>query len=172
MKLVTCGIDKERNLIIQFPVFIQPHTQQHLILYQIETVPIPIINQNRQAHSYTHLQIDKPYISLNSETYITIRQQELRTCKRIGYEFYFKELFVVKHKSIYSYKSTIYFNLNPETIKENGKFNFYYNKTDITPTVLDGGNEIIWQIGLMISTLYATLTMIYPLRYPVIHMCW
>ena len=28
MKLVTFGIDKERNLIIQFPVFIQPYTQQ------------------------------------------------------------------------------------------------------------------------------------------------
>ena len=37
----------------------------------------------------------------------------------------------------------IYFNLDPETIKVNCKFKFYYNKTDITPTVLDGGNEII-----------------------------
>ena len=91
MKLVTFGINKERNLIIQFPVFIQPYTQQPLILYQTETVPVPIIDQNKQAHSYTHLHIDKPYIALNSETYITIRQQELRTWKRIGYEFYCKE---------------------------------------------------------------------------------
>ena len=30
MKLVTFGIDTERNLIIQFPVFIQPYTQQPL----------------------------------------------------------------------------------------------------------------------------------------------
>ena len=37
----------------------------------------------------------------------------------------------------------IYFNLDAETIKENCKFMFYCNKTDITPTVLDGGNEII-----------------------------
>ena len=37
----------------------------------------------------------------------------------------------------------IYFNLDAETIKENCKFKFYYNRTDITPTVLDGGNEII-----------------------------
>ena len=37
----------------------------------------------------------------------------------------------------------IYFNLNSETIKENCKFKLYYNKTDIIPTVLDGGNEII-----------------------------
>ena len=35
MKLVTFGINKERNLIVQFPVFIQPYTQQQLILYQI-----------------------------------------------------------------------------------------------------------------------------------------
>ena len=95
MKLVTFGINKEKNLIIQFPLFIQPYSQQPLILYQIETVPIPIIDQNRQAHSYTNLQVVKPYIALNSETYITIRQQELRTCKKIGYRFYCKELFVV-----------------------------------------------------------------------------
>ena len=50
---------------------------------------------------------------------------------------------MVKHKSKYSCKSAIYFNLNSETIKENCKFKFYYNKTDINPTILDGGNEII-----------------------------
>ena len=134
---------KERNLIIQFPVFIQQYTQQLLIFYQIETVPFPIIHQKTQACSYTHLQIDKAYITINSETYITIRQQELRTWKKIGFKFYCKELFVVKHKSKYSCESTIYFNLNSETIKENCKFKFYYNKTDITPTVLNGGNEIV-----------------------------
>ena len=137
MQLVTFGIDKDKNLIIQFPVFVQPYTQQPLILYQLETVPIPIIDQNSQVQSYTHLQVNKPYITLNSETYISIRQQELRTCKRIGYAFYCEELFVVKHKSRYSCESVIYFNLDAETIKENCKFKFYYNKTDITPTVLD-----------------------------------
>ena len=88
MQLVTFGIDNDRNLIIQFPVFIQPYTQQPLILYQLETVPFPIIDQNTQAQSCTHLQVEKPYIALNTETYISIQQQELRTCKRIGYEFY------------------------------------------------------------------------------------
>ena len=58
MKLVTFGIDKHKNLIVQFPVFIQPYTQQPLILYQLETVPVPIIDQNKQADSHTHLQID------------------------------------------------------------------------------------------------------------------
>ena len=93
--------------------------------------------------SYIHLQVKKPYIALNSETYISLRQQEVRTCKRIGYEFYCEELFVVKHKTSYSCESATYFNLDTNIIKENCNFRFYYNKTEITPTVLDGGNEII-----------------------------
>ena len=115
MQLVMFGINKDTDLIIQFPVFIQPYRQQPLILYQIETVPVLIIDHNTQAQSYMHSQVNKPCIDLNSETYICIRQQELRACKRIGYEFYCEELFIVKHKSKYSCKSVIYFNLSAET---------------------------------------------------------
>ena len=107
-------------------------------MFQIETVPVPIIDQNKQAHSHMKLQIDRPYIALNSETYISLRQQELTMCKRIGYEFYCKELFVVKHKSKYSCESAIYFNLGSEIIKENCNFAYYFNKTDIRHVVLDG----------------------------------
>ena len=34
MPLVTFSIDKDMNLIIQFPVFVQPYTQRPFILYQ------------------------------------------------------------------------------------------------------------------------------------------
>ena len=143
MQLVTFGIYKDKNLSIQFPVFIQPYTQQPLILYQLETVPVPIIDQNTLADSYTQLQIKKPYTALNSETYISLLQQELRTCKKIGYEFYCKELSIVKHMSRYSYESAIYFNMNIDTTKKIVFSNFTINKTDISPTILDGGNDII-----------------------------
>ena len=143
MKLVTFRIDQKKNLIIQFPVFVQPYTQQPLILYQLETVPFPIADETTKAQSYTELKIKRPYIALNSETYINIWQQELATCKGIGYEFYCEELFVVRHKFIHSCKSKIYFDLDTEIIKWNCDFVFYFNKSDIPPTVLDGGNEII-----------------------------
>ena len=119
MKLATFGIDDQRNLIIQFPVFVHLHNQQHLTLYQLETVPVPIVDENEKAQSYTYLQVRKTYIALNSETYISLRIQELETCKRIGYEFYCEELFVVKHKTQYSCESAIYFDLGADIIKEN-----------------------------------------------------
>ena len=93
MKLVTFGIDKKRNLTIQFPIFIQPYTQQPLILYQLETLPVPVVNKNTKADTYTQLQNKKLYIALNTETYIIIRQQKLATCKKIGYEFYCRAVF-------------------------------------------------------------------------------
>ena len=111
-------------------------------MYQIETVPVPIIDRNKLADFYTHLQIDRPYIALNSKTYISIRQRELKTCKKNGYKFYCEELFIVKHKTKYSCESEIYFNFGSDIIKENCKFANYSNKTDVTPTVLDRGNEI------------------------------
>ena len=143
MKLVTSGIDNQRNLIAQFPVFVQPYTQKRLIMYQIETVPVPILDENEQVQSYTQLKIDKNYIVLNTETYITLHTQELSTCKKIGYEYYCEELFIVKSKIRYSCTSAIYFNLGSEIIKEICEFEFHYNKTDVKPTVLDGGYQII-----------------------------
>ena len=141
MKLVTFGIDNQRNLIVQFPVFVQPYTPKRLIMYQIETVPVPIFDENEQVHSYTELKIEKPYITLNKEMYITLRTQELKMCKKIGYEYYCEELFVVKSKTTYSCASVIY--LESDVIRANCEFQYYYNKTDIKPTILDGGFQII-----------------------------
>ena len=75
--------------------------------------------------------------------YISLRHQELRSFKKIGYEFYSEKPFIVKHKSSYSCESAIYFNLTMDIIKNSCNFDFYFNNTNITPTVLDGGDEIV-----------------------------
>ena len=72
MNLVIFGIDNQRNLIVQFPVFMQPYTQKRLIMYQIKTVLVSILDDNKQVHSYTELKIEKPCITLNEEMYITL----------------------------------------------------------------------------------------------------
>ena len=137
MHLVTFGIDEDMNLVIQFLVFIQPYRQRPLILCQLEPVPVPVLDENIEAQSYTHLKVRKPYIALNSETYISLTHQELRSCKKIGNEFYCEELFIVKHKSSYSCESAIYFNLTTDIIRNNCDFDFHFNNTEITFTVLD-----------------------------------
>ena len=92
------------------------------------------MGKNTKVDSYTQLEIKKPYLTLNKETYINIRQQELATCKGIDYEFFCEELSVVRHISSYSCECATYFDLDKEIIKHNCHFKFYYNKTEVTPT--------------------------------------
>ena len=53
MQLVTFGIDREMNLVIQIPVFIQPYIQKPLILYQLETMPLPMLDTPTQKPNLT-----------------------------------------------------------------------------------------------------------------------
>ena len=104
--------------------------------------------------------------------YISLWHQELRTCKRIGMNFYCEELFVVKHKTKYNCERVIYFDLGTGIIKENCNFRFYYNKMDVTPTVLDGGNEIILFKWLNDKHIICIINNDTPVRILVIHMLW
>ena len=129
-------------------------------------VPVPIIDLNEKAYLYTYLQVERPYIALNSETYSSLRNQELRTCKNIGNGFYSEERFVVKHKSKYICESTIYFNLG--SMKSLRKVVTLLIIL-ITPTsslqYLMVGMKVFWYIGLTINILNVIKIMIYP-EYP------
>ena len=99
--------------------------------------------------------IEKPYIALNEGTYITLCAQELKMCKKIGYKYYCKELFVVKSKTRYSCASAIYFNMESDIIKANCEFLYYYDKTDIIPLYLMVDFRSFWQTGPAIEKLCA-----------------
>ena len=103
----------------------------------MKTVSVPIVDENKQAQSCTYLKINKPYKASNSEMYISLKTQQQATCKRIGYEFYCEELFVVKHKTKHSCEIAIYFDLDAKVLKENCEFQYYCNITEVKPAVLD-----------------------------------
>ena len=54
-----------------------------------------------------------------------------------------KNFLLLNTNLVTAVESAIYFNLTEDIIINNCNFDFYYNKTDVTPTVLDGGDEII-----------------------------
>ena len=82
-----------------------------------------------------------------------------------------RRTFVVKHKSKYSCESAIYFNLGLDIIKENCKFVYYFNKTDIPPMVLDRGNEIILANWLDDKNIICNVNNDIPVKFPVTLMC-
>ena len=64
MELVTFSVDRfTHSFIMTFPVFIKDFKQPPLSLFEIETVPVPIPDKNRQADCYSQVKIQKSYIA-------------------------------------------------------------------------------------------------------------
>ena len=141
MRLVTFGLDEEDRLIICFPIFIKEHKREPMVLYQIETVKVPIQDQNSQANSYTEMDISKPYIASNEEYYIQLVTPELVMCKRVRHTYFCEELFLVKHKTKHSCESALFYDLPKDILMQNCQVNYYYNTT-VQPSVLDGGSHM------------------------------
>ena len=143
MKMVTFSVDQQaHSLILTFPAFIKNYKQPPLSLYEVETVPVPIIDKNVKADSYSQVRIEKSYIAAGTDYYIQLRISELLMCKSIRYIYYCEELFVIKHKSRHSCVSAIFYNLGPATVIKNCKFDYYYNIT-VPPIILDGGRDVL-----------------------------
>ena len=86
------------SLILAFPAFIKNFKQLPLSLFEIKMVPVPIVDKNKLANSYSQVVIQKDYIAAGVDYYIQLRLTELIMCKNIRYIYYCEELFVVKHK--------------------------------------------------------------------------
>ena len=143
MKMVRFSVDQQaHSLIVTFPAIIKNYKQPPLSLYEVETVPVPIIDKNVKANSYSQVRIEKSYIAAGTDYYIQLRISELLMCKSIRHIYYCGELFVIKHKSRHSYVSAIFYNLGPATITKNCKFDYYYNTT-VPPVILDGGRDVL-----------------------------
>ena len=81
MKLVTFAVDQQtHSLIVTFPVFIQDYQRPPLSLFEIETVPVPIPDENAKADSYSQVKVTKPYIAVGTEYYIELRMTEMIMC--------------------------------------------------------------------------------------------
>ena len=143
MKTVTFAVDQQaHSLVVTFPAFIKNYKQPPLSLYEVETVPVPILDKNVKADSYSQVRIEKRYIAAGTDYYIQLRISELLMCKSIRHIYYCEELFIIKHKSRHSCVSAIFYNLGPKTITQNCKFDYYYNTT-VPPIILDGGRDVL-----------------------------
>ena len=142
MRLVTFGIDEDDRLVVCFPIFVKDFSRKPMTLHQIETVPVPILDTNEEANSYSQAVIDKPYIATNNDYYIQLEIEELFMCKQIKHIYFCEELFLVKHKTKHSCESALFYNLESAFVKQNCQFKYFYNTT-VIPSVLDGGSEIV-----------------------------
>jgi len=131
-----------KDIIVTIPIYIAPYHNEPLNLLEVETVHVPINDQNEHANSYTKVRVEKSYIAVNAEHYIQLTDAELSSCTYISKQWYCEERFMVKHKSQFSCESAIYYDLPDEQVKSLCVFDYSYNKT-VPPSLLDGGKMIL-----------------------------
>ena len=84
MKMVAFAVDQQaHSLIVTFPAFIKNYKQPPLSLYEVETAPVPILDKNVKADSYSWVRIEKRYIAAGTDDYIQLRISEFLMCKSI-----------------------------------------------------------------------------------------
>ena len=142
MELVTFGIDENHSLVITFPIFIKPRHTEPFILYEIETVEVPVEDLNQELNSFTRVKVSKPYLAANPHHYIQLQIQELHMCKVVQKEYFCEELFMVKHANFHTCESALFYERDRETVNTVCNFEFSLNKT-VIPSVLDGGDSIV-----------------------------
>ena len=142
MELVTFGIDTNHSLIITFPIFIKPRHTEPFVLYEIETVDVPVEDLNPSLNSYTRVQVTKPYLAANPHHYIQLQIQELHMCKVVQKDYFCEELFMVKHANLHTCESALFYERDKTVIDNVCNFEFFLNKS-VIPSVLDGGDHMV-----------------------------
>ena len=83
MKMVIFAVDQEtHSLIVVFPAFIKDYKQPPLALFEIESVPVPIKDKNKQVDSYSQVVVEKPYIAAGKDYYIQLHMTDTYTIAR------------------------------------------------------------------------------------------
>ena len=142
MKVATFSLDKENNLIVTFPILIEPIQNKPLSLYEIETVPVPIVDMDKSADGFSEVHVNKPYIAASPLSYIQLREPELQRCKVVQQQYYCEEAFMVKHVHHDTCESSLFYNRSSEKIAQVCKFTYTHDQIPV-PSVLDGGSHLV-----------------------------
>ena len=98
-------------------------------LYEIESTHVPTEDKNERANSYSKVRPSKPYIATSDNHHIQLEMQELGMCKSIQHEHFCEELFMVKHSSIHTCESALFYEADDTVIGNQCVFDFNYNIT-------------------------------------------
>ena len=136
------------TLAVEVPIFLKPRVQEPLLLYQVETVPVPyhinpdLAQGKEKQNSYTWIRPEKPLLAMSTETYLDLLPTDLNKCLRYGNNYLCEEVFLMKHKSLHSCSSAIYWNADYKTIMELCNIKYYTHLVP-KPQILDGGDYLL-----------------------------
>ena len=118
-------IVKDAVLYIHIPVFLKLREQPMLDLFRVSATPIPYdpaemtpSQTGEWIGQYTKVNLEKEYLAMGKEIYLTFEQNELDNCKKLAGTYFCENLLLMKHISQHTCASAI-----------------YHNRTDLVPQI-------------------------------------
>ena len=91
-------------LYVHIPIFLKLRDQPVLYLFQVENHPIPYDPADLKPSqtgewigAYTQVELEKEFMAIGKEIYLSFNQKELDTCKKIGGLYYCESVLLLKH---------------------------------------------------------------------------
>ena len=131
------------DVLLQLPILIKLKVQVPMLLFSIETVPVPLDTETfvGDKREYTQILPETEYIALTDNNYVPLTQAQISLCAKIGYTYYCEYAHLLKKCTEHTCMSAIYYN-------QESKINANQCKTivtfDNTPgsKILDAGNKL------------------------------
>ena len=136
---VTNTID---DLLLQLPILIKLKVQVPMLLFSIETVPVPLDAETYigDKREYTQIILETEYIALIDNNYVPLTQAQISLCAKIGYTYYC-EYAHLKHTE-HTCMSAIYYDQESKIKANQCKTIVTFDNTPESK-ILDAGNILI-----------------------------
>ena len=100
------------DLLLQLPILNKLKVQVPMLLFSIETVPVPLDAETYigDEREYTQIIPETEYIALTDNNYVPLTQAQISLCAKIGYTYYCEYAHLLKKHTEHTCMSTIYYN--------------------------------------------------------------
>ena len=108
------------DLLLQLPILIKLKVKIPMLLFSIETVPVPLDAETYlgEKREYTQIILETEYIDLTDNNYVPLTQAQISLCAKIGCTYYCEYAHLLKKCTEYTCMPAIYYDQESE-IKAN-----------------------------------------------------
>ena len=108
------------DLLLQLPILIKLKVPVPMLLFSIETVPVPLDAETYigDKREYTQIILETEYIVLTDNNYVPLTRVQISLCAKIGYTYYCEYAHLLKKHIEHTCMSAIYYDQESE-IKAN-----------------------------------------------------
>ena len=132
------------DLLLQLPILIKLKVQIPMLLFSIETVPVPLDAETYlgEKREYTQIILETEYIALTDNNYIPLTQVQISLYAKIGYTYYCEYAHLLKKCTEHACMPAIYYDQESKIKANQCKTIVTFDNTPESK-ILDASNILI-----------------------------